>query len=143
MLMMRWQRWLAAGLGVVLAVWVGIFIRHFLAIEHDKAVNADSLQRLRNYGGQLPLGVVIPAGNRWASNAFVAEKSDEAGDAIAVVLLDDHYQGSDPIYGSAGGLIGDKISTGLFCSLPRLARQQNVILDPAVEAAIQRECLNV
>jgi len=79
-------------------------------IFHDKAINADALQRLWSYGRSVPLQTVVPAHNRWTAHAFVAEASDEEpGRHTSVLILDDHYRGNDPTYRSQSGVVGNDL----------------------------------
>jgi hypothetical protein len=72
--------------------------------------------------------------------AFVADTSSEEGKRIAVLVLDDHYRGGDPTYRSESGVIGDRISQPVLCSVPSQARTSRVSLDPAVRNLILAKC---
>jgi hypothetical protein len=110
-------------------------------IFHDKAVNANALQRLWSYGRSVPLRTVVPAHNRWTDNAFVAEPAVQApGKDTSVLILDDHYRGGDPTYRTESGLIGDDLSIGLLCSLPSQAAAKGVRLDPVVVRLVRSRC---
>jgi hypothetical protein len=130
-----------------LAVVFGAVTYWFVAmhrIVHDKAINADALQRVWSYGRAVPLGTVIPPHNRWTDDAFVAEASDEeAGRTTSVLILDDHYRGSDPTYRTESGVIGNDVSISLLCSLPAQASTEGVRLDPVVVRLVQSRCRSV
>ncbi|MBC9030767.1 hypothetical protein IAG41_00025 [Sphingomonas sp. JC676] len=125
-------------IGALLACAVQ-FYSSFQKNAHDKGFNADVLQPLRGQEN-LPIGTIVPQNNRWKSNAFVAERS---GADNAVLILDDHYRGSDPAYRSDSGVIGDEISRTLLCSLPTHAKMKAVIIDPVVAHMISSKCPNV
>jgi hypothetical protein len=119
----------------------GYWIIAFNRITHDKAVNADALQRLWSYGVQVPLNVVVPANNKWTDHAFVAERFDaDPPRRTSVLILDDHYRGDDPTYRSEDGVIGDQLSLRLLCSIPAQASQKGVELDTRVFERIRNEC---
>ena len=122
---------ISAAAGWLVYSWVGI--------SHDKSVNS-RLQMLWLNPEGVPLGQVQPANNRWMQQAFVADLSREEGKAVAVLILDDHYRGGDPTYRSASGVIGDRITKHVLCSIPSQARARNVSLDPAVRRLIRAEC---
>jgi hypothetical protein len=119
-----------------LAAFAVPFYFGFKRVAHDKAVNADVLQPLREQP-DLPLGKVVPSNNRWKRNAFVAERRV---DGNAVLILDDHYRGRDPAYRSPDGVIGDEISSALLCSVPAQAKANAIVVDPAVLSMINRKC---
>jgi hypothetical protein len=73
-------------------------------------------------------------------NAFVADKSNEEGKRIAVLVLDDHYRSGDPSYRSESGVIGDRVSKVVLCSVPAQAREKKVTIDAAVQRLIAAEC---
>ncbi|AQR72426.1 hypothetical protein BXU08_00965 [Sphingomonas sp. LM7] len=128
--------WLLVGALLTGAV---LFYLDVTRTSHDKAINADVLQPLREQK-DLPFGTVVPRDNRWEANAFIAEYRDGK---IAVLILDDHYWGGDPAYRSGNGVIGDDISYGLLCSIPAQARARRVALDPAVDIMIKSHCSDV
>jgi hypothetical protein len=122
-------------------IFAGLWYSGFQRIVHDKAVNADALQRLWAHADELPLNTVIPARNQWTPNAFVAEKRPGARPGkVSVLVLDDHYRGDDDSYRSQGGVIGDEISHGLLCSLPQKAGIKHVAIDPIVMRMITTSC---
>lgn len=126
----------------VLLVGVGVSWWGFQQTIHDKAVNSDSLQKLQSGGFDIPVGVVVPAKNKWVPNAFVAEPAGtESGKEINVLILDDHYVGNDFTLRSANGLIGGDLTLALFCSLPAKAAQANVRLDRVVSTEIAKQCV--
>lgn len=136
----------AIGALVALLFWgfLGYWAIDMNRVSHDKAVNADALQRLWSFGTQIPLGVVIPANNQWTTRAFVAERFD--GDPprqTSILILDDHYRGDDPTYRSDSGVIGNELSIGLLCSIPTQASIKRVNLDPIVLGMIRSRCRNV
>ena len=113
----------------------------FSKVLHDKEVNANSLERLWAEGRSVPMGVVVPANNRWAPNAFVSEPSPpQPGQNTHVLILDDHYRGDDQGYRTPNGIIGDDISHSLLCSLPQNAAIQKITIDAIVLAKIRKEC---
>ena len=121
----------------------GIAIHWFIQMDrvfHDKAVNANALQRIRQYEREIPLRTVVLPHNRWTDNAFVAEPSTNGAGAISVLIVDDHYRGSDPAYRTDAGLIGDEISLPLLCSLPSQAAAKGVRLDAVVMRSIHTRC---
>jgi hypothetical protein len=123
---------------LIFGVWWYVGFRRVI---HDKAVNADALQRLSAHGNELPLNRVIPAGNRWTYRAFVAEKPAGArAGKVSILILDDHYQGDDDSYRSPSGIIGDQISHGLLCTLPQQASVKHVGIDPVVMRMIAASC---
>ncbi len=122
-------------IGVI--IFSGIkFYYSFKRIVHDKSINANVLQRLYEKP-DIPLGTAVAPANRWASNAFIAERQ---ADGIAVLILDDHYRGDDPAYRSASGVIGDEISNSLLCSLRAQATAQVIVIDPVVSTLIEAKC---
>lgn len=123
---------------LMFAIW---WYLSFQRVVHDKAIDADALQRLWVHGQELPLNTVVPARNRWTRNAFVADQ--QAGvrpGKVSVLILDDHYRGDDDSYRSPSGVIGDEISPGLLCSLPRQAAIKHVAIDPIVMRMITISC---
>jgi hypothetical protein len=132
---------LVAGITVLALVLGSLWLRAFQLDIHDKAINADSLQRLWTYGRQVPLGEVVPAKNRWIPNAFIAEAAPpQPGTSTRVMILDDHYWGSDPSYRSPSGIIGDDISNGLLCSVEGQAVKTGVTIDEVVSRRIRHKC---
>lgn len=127
--------------GLAIYWWIGMN-----NIIHDKAVNADALQRLWGYGRRIPLRTVVPAHNRWTDKAFIAgvatPSGAEPGRDASVLILDDHYRGSDPTYRSKSGVIGDPVSLPLLCSLPAQASWKGVDLDPVVLQLVHSSCRN-
>ena len=120
--------------------FVGYWMIGMQRIVHDKAINSDALQRVENYGRRVPLGTVVPAHNRWTTNAFIAEASDkEVYGGTSVLILDDHYRGGDPTYRTESGVIGD-LSVPLLCSIPSQAAGRGVYVDPAVLRLIHSRC---
>jgi hypothetical protein len=125
------------------AAFALLWLVSFLRVVHDKSINADALQRLQAAGELLPLGVVVPSHNRWANNAFVAERpSNEHRRQISVLILDDHYRGTDPLLRSPSGVIGDEVSPSLLCSLRQQAKTKGVTVDPAIVDMIASRCAN-
>jgi hypothetical protein len=124
---------------VLSACAAGWMIYTAVVLSHDKSANSQ-LAMLRLDSRGVPLGSVQPAGNRWMKQAFVADASTEDGGKVAVLILDDHYRGGDPSYRSESGVIGDRISKPVLCSVPSQARTKNVSLDPAVRRLIAAEC---
>lgn len=111
---------------------------------HDKAINANGLQRLWTYGDNLPLGTLVARNNQWSENAFVAERQrGDGGEKIAVLILDDHYRGDDMTYRSHSGVIGDEISLSLLCALPSKVGWKSLNVDLAVRQMINSRCANV
>jgi hypothetical protein len=106
---------------------------------HDKSINTQ-LAILRENPKGVPLGLVQPSNNRWMKEAFLADAPSEDGKKIALLILDDHFRGGDPAYRSESGVIGDRISKPVLCSVPAQARTKNVLLDPAVRRLIVAEC---
>lgn len=135
---------ISSAVALLVAVFVACWVMSMSRVFHDKAVNADALQRLWSYGTQVPLGVVVPAANRWTTRAFAAERSGGGPSRrIAVLILDDHYRGDDPTYRSKSGIIGDDVSTALLCSVPAQAARKGVHIDPLVSDMIRTRCPNV
>ena len=134
----RWKMGCATCAAVV-GVAMGWMIYNLAGISHDMSINS-RLGSLWLDPQGVPLGVVQPANNRWLKQAFVADASSEDGKKIAVLILDDHYKGADPTYRSESGVIGDRISKPVLCSVPAQARRANVILDPAVRRIISARC---
>lgn len=127
---------------ICLVAVAGWFLFTVMAVGHDKSMNS-RLQVLWEEPRGVPLGIVVPADNRWIENAFVAEASDATDKQIAVLLLDDHYMSGDYSLRSRSGVIGDKISREVLCSVPAQARTANVDLDAVIQRVIAAECLNV
>jgi hypothetical protein len=88
----------------------------------------------------MPTGVVEPPANPWLTRAFVADRPIERGKRISILILDDHYSSSDHAYRSDSGVIGDRITDHVLCSVPAQARRAGVALDPAVQFLITRTC---
>ncbi|XJJ67994.1 hypothetical protein WBP07_02930 [Novosphingobium sp. BL-8A] len=131
--------WLAIALCLV--AFIGWFCRMTMAISHDKSINSD-LQRLWDNPQGLPLGVAVPANNRWMPNAFVADRSSGEFRKVSLLILDDHYRSTDPAYLSENGVIGGVISGNVLCSIPVQSLRNNIELDPAVRKLIEAECPN-
>ena len=117
----------------------GWLIYTWAVLSHDKSINSQ-LQILWRAPNGVAAGTVQPADNRWMDNAFVADKPTEQGKKIAVLILDDHYRSGDPTYRSESGVIGDRISRDVLCSVPLQARTKKVALDPVVQELINAEC---
>ena len=132
------------------AAVVGVFVVQFEREVHDKSASAEVGRLDFSPDPQLPFGVVVPAHNRWTKYAFIAQPIDAAqtrrpGEeqrALSLVL-NDHYRGDDPDYGTASGVIGDDLSSTALCSIPAQAAQKQVIVDPVVNGLIQSRCGNV
>lgn len=123
----------------LIAALAGWLIYTWAVLSHDKSINAQlGILWLDPKG--VPVGVVQPANNRWMEAAFVADKSTEQGKKINVLVLDDHYRSGDPIYRSENGVIGDRISQEVLCSVPSQSRSKKVALDPVVQYLITAEC---
>lgn len=125
--------------GVVIGATILLAGKFYVGLKnvlYDKSMNANVFQRARQLP-DIPLGVVVPAGNRWVANAFVAERST---DGIAVLILDDHYRGDDAMYRSGSGVIGDDISKPLLCALPADAALKAIVIDPVVSSLIEANC---
>lgn len=138
-LLIYWWVPVALAIFVLVIGWL-IAMNH---VFHDKAVNADALQRLGSYGRKLPMRTVIPAHNHWTDKAFIAEPSkEEAGRDASVLILDDHYRGDDPTYRTESGIIGDELSLPVLCSVPVQAANKGVSLDPVVLRMIRSKCIN-
>jgi hypothetical protein len=120
----------------VAAAWM---IHTWSGLSHDKSINSQ-LQAFWLDPQGVPIGRVQPAKNRSMEEAFLADASSEEGKKIAVLILDDHYRGGDPSYRSESGVIGDRISKPVLCSVPSQARASGVSLDPAVQHLILAEC---
>jgi hypothetical protein len=131
--------------GLILAVaFFAYWVVDLSRVVHDKAVNADGLQRLPNDGAAVPLNVVLPPNNRWTAHAFIAEqRKADPGRQISVLILDDHYRGDDPTYRTASGVIGEGLSIALLCSVPAQADAKGVRLDPDVAQLIHSKCRSV
>ena len=116
--------------------------RSFERVVHDKAANADGMQRLWRQAPNLPIGVVVPSNNRWNQHAFVAERSTRYNDrgGVGILILDDHYTGDDETYSSGNGVIGDDLSAALLCAVPAKAALSGVIIDPIVKSMIATRC---
>ena len=124
---------------IVILVAAGWFILSLNALSHDKSINA----RLQNYWygpHGIPVGIVQPKNNAWMKQAFVADRPIEKGKKINLLVLDDHYRGSDDILRTKSGVIGDRIRNAVLCSVPTQAQSKNVALDPAVKRLIATEC---
>ena len=128
-----------AACAALISVAAGWLVYSWVGISHDKSINS-RLQMLWLDPEGVPLGQVQSANNRWMKQAFVADASREDGKAVAVLILDDHYRGGDPTYRSASGVIGDRITKSVLCSIPSQARARNVPLDPAVRRLIRTGC---
>ena len=125
--------------GLLLASVAGWLIYTWVVLSHDKSINSElGILWLDPQG--VPVGVVQSANSRWMENAFVADKSNEDGKRIAVLVLDDHYRSGDPSYRSESGVIGDRVSKVVLCSVPAQAREKKVALDAAVQRLIAAEC---
>ena len=124
-----------AGLFATTAGWM-LFI--LVGLSHDWSINS-KLQMLWMDPQGVPLGVVQPTNNRWMKEAFVADTGQD-GKKIAVLILNDHYRSGDPTYRSKSGVIGDRVSKPVLCSIPSQARRKKVSLDPAVQRLITAEC---
>ena len=108
-------------------------------VSHDYSVNSE-LQILWEDPKGAPLGVVLPAGNRWMENAFVADQSHGEGKKVAVLILDDHYRSGDLTLRSENGVIGDPISRKVLCSVPAQAVRKQVTIDRTVQRLISKQC---
>lgn len=124
-------------LGALLAYAAGAYLQ-YRSIAYDKGVNANVLQSLRDKRN-LPVGIVVPPNNRWKSNAFIAERD---GTTYSILILDDHYRGSDRSFRSDSGVIGDEIGQGFLCAIPAQATAKGVAIDPAVTRMIKSRCGN-
>jgi hypothetical protein len=128
-----------AACAVVVATLAGWLIYTSVVLGHDKSINSQlGILWLEPEG--VPIGVVQAANNRWMRQAFVADRSGDKGKKIAVLILDDHYRSGDPLYGTESGVIGDRISRAVLCSVPSQARTKMVVLDPVVQHFIAAEC---
>ena len=124
---------------VVVATVVGWLIYTWAVLSHDKSINSQfGILWLDPQG--VPVGVVQPRNNRWMEEAFIADRSTEEGKKIAVLILDDHYRGGDPTYRSESGVIGDRISHAVLCSVPAQAQTKRVALDPVIQRLIAAQC---
>lgn len=121
---------------VAVAAW---FVTTIFNVGHDYSVNS-RLQLLWLDPKGAPLGVVVPANNRWMRNAFVADESHEDGKKIAVLILDDHYRSGDPTLRSESGVIGDPISRKVLCSVPPQAVRKQVAIDETVQRFVDGQC---
>jgi hypothetical protein len=124
---------------ILFATFGGWLIYTWAVLSHDKSINSQ-LGILWLDPAGVPVGVVQPDNNRWMEDAFVADTSTEKGKKIAMLVLDDHYRGSDPTYRSESGVIGDRIGRAVLCSVPSQARAKKVALDPVVQRLIAAEC---
>ena len=124
---------------VIITVVASWLIYTWVVLSHDKSINS-RLSQLWDDPQGVPLGLVQPMNNRWMKRAFVADASAEDGKKVAVLILDDHYWSDDRTYRSKSGLIGDRISTPVLCSVPAQARRKNVPVDPVVQSLIAAQC---
>jgi hypothetical protein len=124
---------------VLVAAVAGWLIYTWAVLSHDKSINSQmGILWLDPQG--VPIGVVQSANNRWMKHAFVADRSNEDGKQIAVLVLDDHYRGGDPSYRSESGVIGDPISKSVLCAVPEQAAAKHVALDPVIQRLIRTHC---
>lgn len=139
---MRWiVRLIFTGAMLSFLVLAGQWVMQIQYDFHDKAINANSLQRLWSQGGTLPVDEIVPSNNKWTKNAFIAEtRSSDGPNKIRVLILDDHYLGKDMTYRSRSGVIGDEISEMLLCSLPAKAKRTRLKIDPVVMDMINSRC---
>lgn len=124
---------------LLIVIAIGWMIYTWSALGHDKSINSRLAMLWLDPQG-VPIGVVQPPDNRWMEEAFVADVPTEEDKKIAVLVLDDHYRSGDPTYRSQSGVIGDRISKRVLCSVPSQARARRVSLDPAVQRLIRSEC---
>jgi len=124
---------------VLFGAVAGWLIYTLAVLSHDKSINSE-LGILWDNPHGVPVGVVQPQNSRWMKEAFIADASTEQGKKMAVLVLDDHYRSGDPLYRSTSGVIGDRISKTVLCSVPAQARNRNVALDPAVQHLITVAC---
>jgi hypothetical protein len=128
-----------AACALLFAAVAGWLIYLWVVLGHDKSINSQlGILWLDPKG--VPVGIVQPAHNHWMEEAFVADASSEKGKKIAVLILDDHYRGGDSAYRSESGVIGDRISREVLCSIPSQSQAKQVTLDPVVQHLIAAEC---
>ena len=123
----------------------GFWLNAMARISQDKSLNSE-VDVLWSYGKAVPLGTVVPPHNRWIDHAFVAERSHEGASYPSVLILDDHYRGTDRTYRlteSGIVLVGGAISPRLLCSLPSQAENKQVTLDPVVLRLVRSKCGHV
>ena len=121
------------------AAVIGWLAFTLLVVSHDKSLNS-RLGILWNQHQGVPLGIVLPAKNPWIENAFVAEASGNDHRHVVALILDDHYRSGDFSLRSESGVIGDRLSRKVLCSVPAQARTKSIALDPVVQSLIAVEC---
>ena len=128
-------------MALLIASFVGWILFTLVVISHDKSLNSRVAILWMNPRGA-PLGIVVPAKNRWMENSFIAEASHDKLTKIAVLILDDHYESGDYSLRSESGVVGDEISRNVLCSVQAQARGKRVSLDPVVQRLIVSRCGN-
>ena len=114
----------------------------FIRVIGDKEASVE-LQRIQSHmANTVPQRVLVSHDNRWTRYAFVAEPSSATPGQLRVLILNDHYRGSDPTYRWPSGIIHtqEELSADLLCTLPEQARKIDFTIDPFALGYIQKRC---